>query len=163
MNHASRDGSVTLFEIFHQLRQHIFGFSGNYIIDPGKDSEIFQPHIGFKIGTAKQDFYVGIFFFNPFSQSKAGNVLIKGRGKPYNIIGSPVAGVPGPFKKLGNHFSFYIDQKLSWALNRTADIFNMRFKMVHVILILGVVSKKRMRKQPFADQEAFFTKLVVDR
>lgn len=35
--------------------------------------------------------------------------------------------------------------------------------MVHIILIPGIVPKKRMGKQPLANQETFFAELVVDR
>lgn len=39
----------------------------------------------------------------------------------------------------------------------------MRVEMVHVVLIPSVVPEKGVGKQPFANQEAFFTELVVDR
>ena len=84
---------------------------------------------------------MGVFFLDQFSQGQAGNVLVECRGKAHDIKGSPVAGIPGPLKKFGNHFGFYIDQILLGALNGTANLFNMRIEVVYIILIPGIVPK----------------------
>ena len=82
-----------------------------------------------------------IFLLDQLSKGQAGDVLVECRGKAYDIKGSPVAGIPGPLKKFGNHFGFYIDQIFLWTLNGTANIFNMRIEMVYIVLIPGIVPK----------------------
>jgi hypothetical protein len=87
---------------------------------------------------------------------------MKHGGKADQAILPPVDGSQCPRQKLRRDHGFDFFQVGAWATGLPTDIFNQRFEVTQVLMVLGIIFEQQARKQPLANEKLAFTQHIIN-
>src|SRR6185295_14591630 len=129
IGHAvGHDPGLPLEEVSNQLREYLFSFPYYDMIDEGKGSEVFQPHLTVVICSSEDDCHVGIEIFDKFRHRQARDVLIERGSEPDNLILSPIDGGQSPRQELWRRPRRHVLKERGRMTALLGDLLKHRFK-----------------------------------